>query len=118
MIAECLAAFPRPSRFVRRENRGAPATLNEAAALAGGSYLAFLNSDDAYAPGRISALVDAIARRSHAWGFSLVTNAFAGAVACSDPAFDILQKQRNFLGAQPASFTLVEFNVDCRSDDL
>ena len=118
VIAECLASFPRPSRFVRRENRGAPATLNEAAALAGGGYLAFLNSDDAYAPGRLAALVDAVARRGHAWGFSLVTNAFAGDSARADAAADVLQKQRNFLGSQPASFTLVEFNVAVSSGNL
>jgi glycosyltransferase involved in cell wall biosynthesis len=118
VIAEYLASFPRPSRFVRRENRGAPATLNEAAALARGPYLAFLNSDDAYAPGRIAALVDAIARRGHAWGFSLVTNALEGDAARPAPGTDVLQKQRNFLGSQPVSFTLVEFNVAVSSGNL
>ena len=118
VIAECLASFPRPSRFIRRENRGAPATLNEAAALASGHYLAFLNSDDAYAPERIAALVDAIARRGQAWGFSLVTHALPGEPARTAAAPDILQKQRNFLGTQPASFTLVEFNVAVSSGNL
>jgi hypothetical protein len=62
VIAKELERLHLPARFVSRPNRGAPATLNEASALATGRYLAFLNSDDYYAPDRLAALVDGIAR--------------------------------------------------------
>jgi glycosyltransferase involved in cell wall biosynthesis len=118
-VADCLAAFARPVRFIQRANRGAPATLNEGAALARGQYLAFLNSDDRYAPERIAILVDAIARRARPWGFSLISSAFGDADSPpADGAVDILQKQRNFLGTQPPSFTLVEYNVAVSSGNL
>ena len=118
-VADCLGAFTRPVRFVQRANRGAPATLNEGAALARGQYLAFLNSDDRYAPERIAILVDAIARGARPWGFSLVSSAFGDADSPpADGAVDILQKQRNLLGTQPPSFTLVEYNVAVSSGNL
>jgi len=44
-------------RFWSRANRGAAATLNEAAASASGSILAILNSDDVYAPRRLARAV-------------------------------------------------------------
>ena len=113
-IAEAIEGLPFPVRFVARENRGAPATLNEGAALAGGDYLAFLNSDDYYAPERIERLVDEIARAGIPWGFSLVANANAP----GRDAVDILQRQRNFLGTQPNSFTLVEYNVAVSTGNL
>ena len=75
VIAEALTRVTCPVRFIVRENRGAPATLNEGAALARGRYLAFLNSDDYYAPDRIASLVEDIAGGNAAWGFSLVSNA-------------------------------------------
>ena len=52
-------------RFWSRANRGAAATLNEAAASASGEVLAILNSDDVYAPRRLAravAVLDADAR--------------------------------------------------------
>ena len=118
VIERALAAFPRPFRFVRRDNRGAPATLDEGAALANGRYLAFLNSDDFYAPERIATLVDEIARTGSAWGFSLVSHAFDDAITLPDGAVDIHQRQRNFLGATPPSFTLAELNVAVSSGNL
>ena len=118
IVEQALAAFERPWRFVRRDNRGAPATLNEGAALANGRYLAFLNSDDFYTPDRIEALVDAIARTRAPWGFSLVSYAHDHGVEPRAGAGDIQQKQRNFLGSAPPSFTFVEFNVAVSSGNL
>jgi len=117
VVELALAAFGRPSHFVRRDNRGAAATLNEGATLANGRYLAFLNSDDCYTPDRIETLVDAIARTASAWGFSLVSHAY-GDAAPPAGAVDIQQKQRNFLGSAPPSFTFVEFNVAVSSGNL
>lgn len=45
---------PRVRLFRHETNAGAHATLNEALALARGRYLAILNSDDAFAPGRLA----------------------------------------------------------------
>jgi glycosyltransferase involved in cell wall biosynthesis len=44
---------------MRRENRGADATINEAIAFAKGRYISILNSDDYYDSSRIELLVDA-----------------------------------------------------------
>jgi len=118
VVEQALASFTRPSRFVRRSNRGAPATLNEGAALASGRYVAFLNSDDFYTPDRIETLVDAIARTGSSWGFSLVSHAYGDGAAPPAGAVDIQQKQRNFLGSTPPSFTFVEFNVAVSSGNL
>jgi GT2 family glycosyltransferase len=121
VISRSLARVPFPSRFKARENRGAPATLNEGAALAQGRYIAFLNSDDWYAPDRIACMVDEIARTNASWGFSLVS----GAAEASDDGppdttgrLDVLQKQRNFLGTHPNSFTLLQYNVAVSSGNL
>jgi glycosyltransferase involved in cell wall biosynthesis len=121
VISGCLADMALPTRFIARENRGAPATLNEGATLARGQYLAFLNSDDYFAPDRIARLVDEIARAGVPWGFSLVSNASDRSephASGNAGEIDVLQKQRNFLGTQPNSFTLVEYNVTISSGNL
>ena len=67
---EILRSCPFPHRFVARENRGAHATLNEAIALATGAYINPLNSDDAFTPTRIDAMVAAARRHSAALVFA------------------------------------------------
>lgn len=53
-VAEKVAAGSDRIRFWSRPNRGAAATLNEAAGAATGSILAILNSDDVYLPQRLA----------------------------------------------------------------
>jgi glycosyltransferase involved in cell wall biosynthesis len=53
-------------------NRGAHAALNRGLELARGDGLAILNSDDAYAPGRIAALLGALAESGSELAFSRV----------------------------------------------
>ena len=53
-IAEKLAAGSDRVRFWSRPNRGAAATLNEAAGASSGRILAILNSDDLYLPQRLA----------------------------------------------------------------
>lgn len=60
-------------RIVARENRGAHATINEAIGLARGDYVAILNSDDAFAPTRLSRLhAMAVAKGGPFFGFTAV----------------------------------------------
>lgn len=122
VISECLAGVSFPVRFIARENRGAPATLNEGAALAKGEFLAFLNSDDYYAPDRIARMVEEVARAGVRWGFSLVSHVIespeANRPGPADAVDIYLQKQRNFLGRHPNSFTLVEYNIAVSSGNL
>ncbi|HSQ83071.1 MAG TPA: glycosyltransferase [Casimicrobiaceae bacterium] len=110
-----------PSKVISRENRGAPATLNEGAALARGTYLAFLNSDDCYAPDRIACMVDEIAATGARWGFSLVRSMIGesgASLTTRAGTCRIQQKQRSFLGTQSNSFTVVEYNVAVSSGNL
>jgi GT2 family glycosyltransferase len=72
VIRDCLRASPFPHRFVARENRGAPATLNEGWALSQGDFVQFLNSDDWFAPERIARMVAEVADTNCSWGFSAV----------------------------------------------
>jgi len=71
-LAALKAQAPIPYTCLRRTNQGAAATLNEAAALANGAWLHPLNSDDLWPPDRIERMVEAVARRGHAWGFGRV----------------------------------------------
>jgi glycosyltransferase involved in cell wall biosynthesis len=49
----------RVGTIISRPNRGAHAAINEGIEKARGKFVAILNSDDVYAPGRLSRLVDA-----------------------------------------------------------
>jgi GT2 family glycosyltransferase len=60
-------------------NQGAPATLNEAMALARGEYIAILNSDDIYDPRRIERLLVEIARSGDREAFVFSDVAFIDA---------------------------------------
>ena len=59
-VMQGLVAKDRRIRFDRQSNRGAHATLNAALEQCSGEFLAVLNSDDAYRPGRLSALAAAL----------------------------------------------------------
>ena len=59
-IAQVLAAEDARIRFERQPNRGAHATINTALAQCRGEFLAILNSDDAWLPGRLTALVSSL----------------------------------------------------------
>lgn len=122
VIAKELERLELPTHFASRPNRGAPATLNEGAALAKGRYLAFLNSDDYYAPDRIAAMVDAIARPGVEWGFSLVAQAAADEKRKTPdgaaPAGSYWQLQRSLLGSDSNSFALLQHNVAVSTGNL
>ena len=57
--AQVLEALGDPRlRFVRQPNQGRSSARNHALAMAGGRYVAFLDSDDLYLPGKIALQVD------------------------------------------------------------
>ena len=72
LIESILRDSPFPHRLVARANRGATETLNEGIALAQGSHVQFLNSDDWFAPDRVERMVATVAGTDSAWGFSSV----------------------------------------------
>ena len=72
LIREALRHSPFPERFLARENRGAPSTLNQGIELASGAYVQFLNSDDWLTPERIASMVAMVSDARGGWGFSAV----------------------------------------------
>lgn len=72
VIERCLAESPFARRFVAREHRGAAATLNDAAGLAAGGYISFLNADDWIEPDRVQRMIDSMSAVGALWGFSAV----------------------------------------------
>jgi glycosyltransferase involved in cell wall biosynthesis len=113
IIGKLLEGCPFPHRFIARENRGAERTLNEGAELSLGSFLAFLNSDDCFAPDRIWQMVDNIAARGAQWGFSGVTyfdHRGAGIDSTHPVAQSHLRSTSNTLGKISNSFAFIEFN--------
>ena len=59
-------------RFVARERRGAAATLNEAVSMSRGDWIAILNSDDRFVPGRLETMSVSVAGAGSSWGCSRV----------------------------------------------
>ena len=70
VIRRCLDESPFEHRFVARERRGAPETINEAAELATGTFIGLLNSDDFMHEDRLRQMVANIADTGMQWGFS------------------------------------------------
>ena len=73
VAAKILSDAPLPSSLIVRENRGAPATINDAVRLSRGEYINVLNSDDCFLPTRIEEMVEEIAGVGADWGFSAVS---------------------------------------------
>jgi glycosyltransferase involved in cell wall biosynthesis len=82
IVREVLLRCPFPCALIARENRGAPATINEGVRLARGEYINVLNSDDCFEPARVDAMVRAVGGAGADWGFS--------AVSCIDAVGDPL----------------------------
>ena len=122
IVAECITRVSQPVRFHSRDNRGAPATLNEGAALAQGRYLAFLNARDHYASDRIACLVEQIARRGLRWGFSLVSGIDEGPKDHRTEAANVAESyqhaQRARLFRSSNSFALFEYNIAVSTGNL
>jgi len=122
-VRASLAGASIPCHVLKRENCGAPATLNEGAALARGDYLAFLNSDDYFAPDRLARMVEEVAQAGAKWGFSQVSairDWKEMGAADEDEAFEksYCRKQMSLLGRSSNSFAFLYYNVAVSTGNL
>ncbi len=62
----------RPFRLIRQENTGAHVALNRGMQLAQGEYIAILNSDDRFLPGRLQILFNALTNANRRFAFSKI----------------------------------------------
>ncbi|MGH8801122.1 MAG: glycosyltransferase [Casimicrobiaceae bacterium] len=120
-VAERMASLPFRSTLVRGPFSSIAQAANAGAHRASGNYLAFLADDCRFARDRIATMVAEIARASPLWGFSRVGDA---ADAEREPQrdgeprrADVLAAERDalrpgdFLGNEPASFTLLRRDI-------
>src|SRR5947209_1589971 len=108
---------PERMQVVVQENAGAHDAINAGFARATGAWLTILNSDDAYAPGRLAALVSACRATGRGWGFTAVeTTMEAGA----DPAgAQIVRDVQDTIGRWPTiGFAFLKNNVAVSTGNL
>lgn len=121
-IRRCLAESPFSHRFVARERRGAPETVNEAAGLATGAFICLQNSDDFMHEDRLRRMVANIAGAGAPWGFS--------STECVDPdgnyidplhnryVYDLCCAVGDALAAPTIGFALLKQNIAASSGNL
>jgi glycosyltransferase involved in cell wall biosynthesis len=122
VIGRCLAESPFPQRLIAREHRGAVATLNEAAALAAGAFIGFLNADDWLHPDRVQRMIEAMDDTGAEWGFSSVRCFDAGGEEI-DPlhhryVFDLYCAVADSPGRQTLGIALLAQNIAASSGNL
>ena len=118
VVDRCIAGLEFRAKLVRREHQGVARAANEGAAQAQGRYLAFLDADDRYAPERIERMVAEIARAEPLWGFSQVGHENDAGDHGGSPPVDGIPRERDFMGNEPASFTLLDHDVPRSSGNL
>jgi glycosyltransferase involved in cell wall biosynthesis len=124
LLERLLERCPFPAKWVARENRGAPATINEGIGLARGDYINILNSDDYFAPNRIARMLEEVASRNVAWGFSKVAlfptggDASLGFTAGQARIQAQVESAAHILGKTSNSMSFVEFNSAISTGNL
>ena len=101
-------------RMYAQANRGATATLHLGLSRARGEYIAFLNSDDAFAPERLEVMIGALERERADFAFSRVSYIDGDgrdvAHAPGRPT-DYLQRQLEREAYPELAYALVDFNL-------
>jgi glycosyltransferase involved in cell wall biosynthesis len=121
-IRRCLDESPFAHRFVSRERRGAPETVNEAAGLATGAFICLLNSDDFMDEDRVRRMVADIAGAGAQLGFSSTECVDADADYI-DPlhnryVYDLRCAVGDALSAPTIGFALMTQNIAASSGNL
>jgi glycosyltransferase involved in cell wall biosynthesis len=101
-------------RRVQKRNEGAPSALNRGLALATGEVIAICNSDDCFAPGRLTAMTKELVEKRGRFAFSAV--AFvdeSGAELPVDHAYamELRERQRAIATHPTVGFALLRSNV-------
>ncbi|WP_370224226.1 glycosyltransferase [Pararhodobacter marinus] len=85
VAAEACAGDPR-FRVIRQDNRGLSGARNTGLDQARGRFVAFLDGDDAYAPGYLSGLHGALTRQGTDWAACAIELAYPDGTLVSHPA--------------------------------
>jgi GT2 family glycosyltransferase len=119
VVAACLQDFPFPAKRVTLEHQGAAQAANTGAQQAEGRYLAFLGAADTFAPNRVERMAAEIARAEPLWGFSR-TGAASDRMDSGGSGRSRAegQQSRDFTRDEPASFTLLGYDVAGSSGNL
>ena len=121
IIGELLEQGPFPRRFIERAAPGAEIALDQAAELAQGDFLAFLNAEDCYAPDRIEQMVAQIAAKRAQWGYSGIAliGPHGETMDSTHPAAQrLLRPPGNAFDRISNSFSFLEFNPCIASGNL
>ena len=114
-----LAAADARLRLTIRRNRGAPATINEAIAMAQGRWIGIINSDDVFAPARVEKMLSAFAAAGAAWGFSRVSFIDeTGAAILTQEAKNLRKLQDDILDWPTVGFCLLKQNITLTTGNI
>jgi glycosyltransferase involved in cell wall biosynthesis len=109
----------RAQLIAHERNLGAHAAINTGLGLASGAYLTILNSDDAYAPARLSALVAELRDRGAALAFSRVAFLGEGGTAPDDAERFRLRRHQDAIPRHPSlGFACLCSNVALTTGNL
>lgn len=122
VIGKCLDESPFEHRFIARERRGAPETINEAAEMAAGTFICLLNSDDYMHDDRLRQMVASIAGTGAHWGFSS-TECIDSDGNYIDPlhnryVYDLYCAAGDAVAAPTIGFALMTQNISASSGNL
>lgn len=111
-VAHALATWRDAATAIVVDAQGLAQAANRGAERASGSWIAFIEAGDRYAPERIERMAAEIARAEPLWGFSRVGRAEdAGRVSDVTGTDDGKLRPGDYRGDEPASFTLLHHDI-------